>query len=258
MNQKVTTGQASKAGWILLCKQLHELLELPDPTAFGELRLQAAALLRGMPAGDDATRFQLELQLLDIFAALYLCSPQDARRAWRMLDEGCARLSVSTPNLLATTARVRYIAALQMLQAGLIERGSIDPLAIRRELLLEDGPDSLLLDAMLTEALLRRDHALAMHACCLARSFENKPEGVFELRFRQLSLALLEQRGTTGQLAELLGSASTYADWQKIDGAIWQLCLEADLIPLENWHKHLEAHERCHDWIYREIARLGS
>ena len=247
-------GQTRSRGWSELCTELHRLLKRPALQRFSELRLKAAELLRGMQAEPAAqASFMLELLLLDVHSALYLCSPQDAVGAWRqLLDlQPPAGLDLATVQL----GRARYIAAVQMLQAGLISADEAQLDERRKGLDSSQAADSLLVRAMLLDSLLAADSRLAMRACCLARSFEDAPDSDFERRFRQLCLALLEGRAEARQLALLLEASRDYQHWQLLDGPLWQACLAAEIIPLDNWKLHLEAHERCHAMIYLEITR---
>ena len=256
MNQKAIEGQASELDWPLLRAQLHELLNHPDRPMAGLCFAAAAAGLQNCPRGSNVARSMLlELLLLDVRAAVFLCSPQQARQAWKLLCDNC-ELPDLDAELQQTALRCRYIAAILLLQAGMLEADSLKRLEPRRGLRAEHGADGLLVEAMLQEALISRNSALAMQACCLARSFNAKPSTQFVLLFRQLSLALLEERARPEQLAELLRAARNYGDWQALDGALWQCCLEHELIPLENWKLHLQAHESCHESIYSAISHL--
>ncbi len=249
MNENQTPGQASSLCWQALCGDLHKVLERPDPETYADLRLQAAERLREMDRNSPARReLALELQLLDLHGALCLCTPRDAETAWHQLEQSAGEAQQQADTRLFAQ-RCRYIAAVLMLQAGLRSLAPAELDALRALLPQQNAPDNLLVRAMLQDALLHENSALAMRACCLALTFDGQATEPFEVAFRQLCLTLLDRRAGTEQLAKLLRASHSYAHWQQLDGPLWQACLQADIICLANWKLHLEAHERCHDWM---------
>lgn len=249
-------GQSCTLSLQQICSDMYGLLELPDPQAYAAMRMDAAGRLREEgPHARQRPLLSAELHLLDVFAALYLCSPADALAAWRQLEALADRaLPGTVPQ--ASMDRARYIAAVLMLTAGLLEDESVDRAVLREGLLAGSEIDPQLVLALLQDALVSGDSSLAMRAICKERAADQEPSDEFGKQFRRLALALLEGRATDRQLADLLQASRNYRHWQVLDGPLWQACLEAEIIPLENWKLHLEAHERCHEGVYRVISSL--
>lgn len=233
-----------------LTQQLHAALSSPDPDTYSELRLLAAARLQEMDAQQSSAQcFAIELRLLDLLAALSMCSPAEALAVYRKLD---ASLAVPLPDRMAELkrCRARYIGTVQMLQAQLAPWRMLVLPQLRTLALQNSGPDILLGRSLLLDALLSGERGVVQQAWLRLREISGNSSECLDLQLIRLCSCLLQNSAQGWMLKELLCSCHSFADWQILQGPLWERCLQARLLDHEAWRLHLEAHQRCHGALY--------